>query len=137
MTQAATVHATGTIEVSVWDPQPYDTPGDGPQLVRIHVEESFDGDVTGSGVATFLQVLRADGSASFCGLERVTGSVLGRAGSFVLQDEGELDTAGNVAGRWHVVAGSGTGDLAGLRGTGTFTAELGQRSVVTLDHWFE
>ena len=135
MTNIAT--AGGTIEVSVWDPQPYDSPDDGPQLVRIHVEEAFDGDITGTGVATFLQTLRADGSAGFCGLERVTGSVLGRTGTFVLQDEGELDETGRVAGRWQVVPGSGTGELAGLRGTGTFSADVGQRSVVTLDHWFE
>lgn len=132
-----TTQASGTIEVSVWAPEPYDEPADGPGLVRIHVEETFDGDITGTGTATFLQVLRPDGSASFCGLERVTGAIGGRAGTFVLQDEGELEATGSVSGRWQVVPGSGTGELAGLRGTGTFVAEVGQRSVITLDHWFE
>jgi hypothetical protein len=129
--------ATGTIAVQVWAPEPYDQPAEGPTLVRIHVEEDFDGDVTGRGVATFLQTLNADGSATFCALERVTGSLAGRQGTFVLQDSGTLAADGAVAGTWHVVPGSGTGELAGLRGEGGFAAALGQHAKITLDYWFE
>jgi Protein of unknown function (DUF3224) len=42
-----------------------------------------------------------------------------------------------VSGDWFVVPGSGTGELAGLRGEGGFTAELGHRADITLDYWFE
>jgi hypothetical protein len=42
-----------------------------------------------------------------------------------------------VKGDWFVVPGSGTGELAGLRGEGGFQAELGQHADVTLDYWFE
>lgn len=84
--------ARATIAVSVWQPEPYDSPDAGPQLVRIHVEESFAGDISGSGIATFLQALRADGSGSFCGVDRVVGSIAGRSGSFVLQDAGRSRT---------------------------------------------
>jgi hypothetical protein len=35
------------------------------------------------------------------------------------------------------VPGSGTGELAGLRGEGGFNAELGQSADITLDYWFE
>jgi hypothetical protein len=75
-------------------------------------------------------------AASFVGIERVSGSVAGRAGTFVLQDQGTL-TGTHVTGRWSVVPGSGTGELAGLRGDGGFTAELGQGADITLDYWFE
>jgi hypothetical protein len=112
--------ATAQIAVSAWDPEPYDQPADGPALVRIHVEEAFTGDVEGGGVATMLQVLHGDGSASFCALERVSGTLAGRTGTFVLQDTGELHADGHVAGSWFVVPGSGTGELAGLRGEGGF-----------------
>ena len=42
-----------------------------------------------------------------------------------------------VSGTWFVIPGSGTGGLAGLRGEGGFTANLGQDAEVTLDYWFE
>ncbi len=135
-TSSGRTTARGTIEVSVWQPDPYDEPAEGPGLVRVHVEEAFAGDIVGSGVATFLQVMRADGSASFCGVERVVGSIAGRAGSFVLQDTGTL-AGGNVSGTWFVVEGSGTGELNGLRGEGGFKAALGQSAEITLDYWFE
>lgn len=129
--------ATARIAVSVWAPEPYDQPEDGPGLVRIHVEEAFSGDIEGTGVATMLQALRADGSASFCALERVSGVLAGRKGTFVLQDTGELGADGHVTGTWFVVPSSGTGELATLRGEGGFDAQLGQHAEARLDYSFE
>jgi hypothetical protein len=131
-----TTRADATITVHKYEPAAYAQPAEGPALMRIHVEESFSGDIDGDGVAEFLQIARVDGSASFVGVERVTGRVAGRSGTFVLQDVGTVE--GNVvSGEWFVVPGSGTGELAGLRGTGRFHAKLGESAQVHLDHWFE
>jgi hypothetical protein len=120
---AATLRAQSTSRFG--SRPPYDEPGDGPSLLRIHVEEDFSGDIEGSGVVEFLQAQMADDAASFVGIERVTGRVAGRSGSFLLQDQGTLKGT-TVSGEWFVVPGSGTGELAGLRGEGGFTAQLGQ-----------
>jgi putative intracellular protease/amidase len=101
-----------------------------------HVEESFSGDISGDGVVEFLQAARADGSASFVGIERVTGTVAGRSGTFLLQDAGTVQD-NIVSGDWFVIPGSGTGGLAGLHGTGGFRANLGEGAQVRLDYWFE
>jgi hypothetical protein len=53
-------------------------PADGPTPVRTQMEKDCAGDITGHGVATFLQTRNADGSATFCALERVTRSIDGR-----------------------------------------------------------
>ena len=42
-----------------------------------------------------------------------------------------------MSGEWSVIPGSGTAELAGLRGEGGFVAELGQSASITLDYWFE
>jgi hypothetical protein len=131
-----TVHADALITVRTYEPTPYDEPDDGPTLSRIHVEETFSGDITGDGVVEFLQAAHADGTASFVGIERVTGSIAGQAGSFLLQDQGTV-AGGVVSGEWFVVPGSATGQLTGLRGTGGFRADLGESATVTLDYWFE
>ena len=130
------VHATGKINVKKYEPAAYDQPGDGPNLYRIHVEEDFAGDIEGSGVAEFLQTARSETEASFVGVERVTGRLGGKSGSFVFQDEGTLSD-NVVSGTWFVVPGSGTGQLEGLRGEGGFRADLGQGAEITLDYWFE
>ncbi len=127
--------ASATITVHKYEPVAYDEPAEGPVLSRIHVEESFSGDITGDGVVEFLQAAQADGSASFVGIERVTGTVAGRSGTFLLQDQGTV--AGNVvSGDWFVIPGSGTGGLTGLRGEGGFRANLGEGAQVHLDYWF-
>jgi uncharacterized protein DUF3224 len=81
-------YATGAIDVKTYEPTPYDQPAEGPALVRIHVVETFSGDIEGEGIAEFLQTTGGDGEASFVGVERVTGSIGGRSGTFVLQDQG-------------------------------------------------
>jgi len=63
------------------------------------------------------------------------GSIAGRKGSFLLQDAGTLE-GNTVSGQWFVIPGSGTGELGGLRGEGSFTAALGEGADLTLDYWF-
>ncbi len=108
----------------------------GPTLNPVHVTESFTGDLVGEGTVKFLQAQRADGSASFCGIERVTGMLARKKFSFLLHDEG-THALDQVQGRWFVLPGSGTDELAGLRGEGTFEAKLGAHSSFTLDYRFE
>ncbi|MFJ9364917.1 DUF3224 domain-containing protein [Nocardia sp. NPDC101769] len=130
------IRVEGTITVHKYEPVPYDEPEQGPVLTRIHVEESFSGGIEGDGVVEFLQSSTPDGAASFVGIERITGSVDGKSGTFLLQDAGTV--ADNiVSGEWFVVPGSGTGDLTGLRGEGGFKANLGEGAQVWLDYWFD
>ena len=128
--------ADAVITVHKYEPVAYEEPAEGPVLTRIHVEESFSGDIAGDGVVEFLQAANPDGSASFVGIERVTGTVGGRTGTFLLQDAGTV-AGGIVSGDWFVIPGSGTGGLAGLRGTGGFRANLGEGAQVHLDYWFK
>jgi hypothetical protein len=133
---ATRTRANAVITVHTYEPAGYDEPAQGPALTRILVEESFSGDIAGDGAVEFLQAARADGSASFVGIERVSGGVDGREGTFLLQDTGTVD--GNiVSGTWFVIPGSGTGQLSGLRGEGGFRANLGESAQVHLDYWFE
>ena len=132
----ARTRASAVITVAKYEPSAYDEPAQGPVLTRIHVEESFSGDISGDGVVEFLQAGRADGSASFAGIERVTGQVGGRQGTFLLQDAGTVQDE-IVSGDWFVIPGSGTGELTGLRGEGGFRANLGEGAEVHLDYWFE
>jgi hypothetical protein len=68
--------AEAVIAVNKYEPVVYDEPAEGPVLTRIHAEESFSGGIAGD-VVEFLQAARADGSASFVGIDRVTGTIAG------------------------------------------------------------
>jgi len=131
-----TTRANATTAVQTYQPVAYDTPAEGPVLNRLHVEETFTGDIEASNVVEFLLSTTADGTASFVGFGRVDGELGGKRGTFLLQEAGTIN-GNTVSGKWFVVPGSGTGKLAGLRGTGGFLAKLGQGATTHLDYSFE
>ena len=129
-------HATATFKVKSWDEKPYDEMDGGPKLTRASITKSFTGDIEGEGALEYLMMYRDDGTASFIGLERITGRVGDRAGSFVLEHAGTSDSSIATA-TWSVVPGSGTGDLRGLKGVGGFSSGHAESYPMTLDYDFE
>ena len=100
----------------------------------IHLTETCSGDIDGESPVRALQLLRDDKSACLVSMQRFRGKLGGRAGRFVLQGS-EIVESGKISATW--VVGSGTGDLAGLRGEGGFVGRFGEGSEGTLDYWFE
>ena len=104
--------------IKSWDEKPYSEGPNLPKLTKATVVKTFTGDIEGEGQVEYLMMYSSDGSASFVGLERITGRLAGRSGTFVLQRTGVFE--GGVAKEsYSVIPGSGTGELSGLRGDGT------------------
>lgn len=131
-----TTHAAPTFQIKTWDEKPFSEVAGGPKLTRVSVTKSFSGDIEGEGTLEYLMAYRADGSASFIGLERVVGRIGDRSGSFVLQHTGTFE-GGMAKATWVVVPGSGTGDLQGLSGVGEFASAHAEEYPMTLDYDFE
>lgn len=107
--------ATGTFDVTSNPEPPYDA-ADGVSLGRVTISKSFRGDLEGRSTVQMLSATtRVKGSAGYVALERVVGTLCGRAGSFVLQHSGTMNR-GEAALSVTVVPDSGTGQLAGLTG---------------------
>lgn len=108
--------ANGTFEITGWEESVYDE-AEGAKLGRASVQKAFSGDLDGTSSADLLTAHDGDGNpAAYCGLERVTGALHGRKGSFVLQHAAGEATGGRAQCR--IVPGTGTGELAGLHGAG-------------------
>ena len=121
-------------EITVRDAKakPYDETVS-PMLMEIRLNETFTGDIDGESPVRALQVLRDDKSARMVSVQRFSGKLGGRRGTFVLQGE-EIVENGKIRATWFVVPGSGTGDLSGLRGEGGFEGEFAKGSRGTLDY---
>ncbi len=127
---------TAAFDVTAWDETPYDEPSAGPRLARATVRKAFRGDLDGESVAELLLCQEApsdpSAGAGYVASEVVTGTLAGRAGTFVVQHGGVVGGGDAPRSFGNVVPGSGTGDLAGLSGTVTYAADAdGHR--VTLD----
>ena len=129
------VHAEAVTTVHKYEVVVYDKPTEGPALEKIHLEESFTGAIEGSGIA---EVLRAAGneSANLVTIERITGRIASKTGTFLLQVASTVEGK-KMDGKWFVIPDPGTGQLAGLRGTGGFIANMGESGRAYLDYWFE
>ena len=127
--------AEATVTVARSDAEPFDETA-GPRLMEVRIRETFSGDIEGDSTVRALQALGQDGSAHMVSLQRGNGRLGGRCGAFVLQGA-ETIADGRIKATWSVVPGSGTGELAGLRGEGGFEGRFGEGSRGTLDYWFE
>ncbi len=130
-------YAKATMTISGHSAEPYDEPKEGPSLIKGHSEERYSGEIAGVGVLEFVQANQQDGSATFTGIKRITGTLDGKQGSFLLQDTGTVKGT-KLDGDWLIVPGSGTGELVGLRGDGGIhTAVDADSHPVHLNYWFE
>jgi hypothetical protein len=128
--------AKAAFGIKSWDEKTYSEIEGAPKLTRVSATKSYQGDIAGEGKLEYLMMYRTASSASFMGLERVTGSVGGRSGSFVLQHSGTFED-GVAKVILSVVPGSGTGDLRGLSGEGKFSVGHQPPYAMTLDYGFE
>lgn len=117
--------ATGTFEVKL-TPQPADDYADGAALGRMTIDKQFQGDLVATSKGQMLTGMSSvKGSAGYVAIERVSGTLDGRNGTFILQHSGTM-THGTTSLTVTVVPDSGTDQLAGLSGTMTIDIAGGQ-----------
>jgi hypothetical protein len=104
-------------KIESWDEKAYRELDDGSKFTRAEVVLTGARDGLASASFDAIMYYRPDGTSSYVTLMRVTGTLDGRGGSFVLQGSGTYDGK-TASGESQVVPGSGTGELAGLSGTG-------------------
>ena len=103
------------------------------KLTRVSGTQRFGGGISGAGSVEWVFCYRPDGSARFAGFQRIEGTIAGRSGSLVLESVGDHES-GRSKGRWQVIPGSGTGELAGIHGEGSFDAPGGAEVLYELEY---
>jgi len=112
---AMAMHASGPFDVTLI-PQSSDDKAEGSTLARLSIDKRYHGDLEAAGKGQMLTAMTdVKGSAGYVAIERVTGSLRGHSGSFVLQHSSTL-TKGVPQQSITVVPDSGTGQLVGLAG---------------------
>ncbi|HUA79460.1 MAG TPA: DUF3224 domain-containing protein [Dyella sp.] len=121
------MHATGPFDVKL-APQPAAAGIEPAHLGRMTIDKQFHGDLQAASLGEMLSAMgQVQGSAGYVAIERVTGTLHGRRGSFVLQHHGVMNR-GVPQLSVTVVPDSGTEDLTGLSGTMQILIEQGKHS---------
>jgi hypothetical protein len=115
-TAVATVTATG------WSEAHYDAPDGQPPLAQAEFPLTYQGDLIGESTTRLLLAYTGGDPAKpetligdYLGFERISGTLDGRMGSFVVQQQGRHE-GGVARTRGRIVPDSGTGELAGIQG---------------------
>jgi hypothetical protein len=125
--KVVTSHASGTFDVKL-TPQAVEEGADA-GLARMSIDKQFHGDLEGTSRGFMLasSATIVKGSGGYVAMERVTGTLKGRTGSFVLQHSGTM-TRGTPQLSVTVVPDSGTGQLEGIAGRLTIKIDQGKHS---------
>ena len=118
-------HAHGPFDVKLTPQKPDNKEAETANLGRIALAKQFHGQLEGTSAGEMLYAGSATTSGGYVALERVTGTLAGRTGSFVLQHSGTMNH-----GQGHlsitVVPDSGTGQLQGISGQMSITETDGK-----------
>src|SRR5690349_20968007 len=123
------MHASGIFDVKL-APQPAAPGTETAQLGRLSIDKRFQGDLEATSLGEMLSAgTGVPGSAGYVAIERVSGSLHGRQGSFVLMHYGLMER-GAPSLRVSVVPDSGTGELVGIKGELAIRVEQGRHEYV-------
>jgi hypothetical protein len=125
--------AKSTFEVKNWDEKTVSEVDGKLKVTRASVIFAYQGDLVGESSMEYVMAYREDASAAVLGLERVSGRLDGKEGTFVLESRGGYAN-GTASGDLTIVEGSGTGKLAGIRGHGTSTATSDGKTAFELEY---
>mgnify|MGYP001599234085 CR=1 FL=1 len=124
-----TTRAAGTFDVNL-APLAAAHAGDDAPLARMSIDKTFHGDLQGTSRGEMLSVMTAvKGSAGYVAMEKVTGSLHGRAGTFTFQHSATMNR-GVPQLSVTVVPDSGTGALTGITGSLQIVIENKQHSYI-------
>lgn len=126
---------SGKFNIESWEETTIGEADGGPKLIRASVTQSYSGDIEGKGTLEYLITISSDDFSSFIGLERFVGQLDGNSGSFVLNHEGTHED-GVAKSSFKIISGSGTDELSGIRGEGSYEATH-DKVTWTLDYNFE
>ena len=128
-----TARAEGAFTVASWDEDTYQELAGEAKLTRARVGFHLSGDLEGDASWEALMCYREDGTAEYTGLQQVTGELAGRPGTCVMVADGTFRD-GEARSAWRVITGSGTGGMAGLRGSGSAISSGTPGGTFTFDY---
>jgi hypothetical protein len=128
------MHAEASFVIDNWQQDALDD-APGAPLARAQVSKTFAGDLAATSTASILLAGAPDDedARAYVGVERITGSLDDRSGSFVLVHSAVAAGDASHVG-WTILPRSGTGELAGISGSAQLSIDDAGNHAIRLDY---
>ena len=113
--------AKGTILHNNWDEKPYHEAAP-LKSTEAKIDIVMHGDIEATGPGRYLMQYPTADTCHYAGYLVMDGTLDGKSGQFIIYEVGDW-TTGIAASKWQIVEGSGTGELKGITGQGSYAAE--------------
>lgn len=113
--------AKGTIVHNNWDEKPYHEAAP-LKSTEARIDIVMHGAIEATGPARYLMQYPTADTCYYSGYLVLEGTLDGKQGQFIIYEIGDW-TNGVASSKWEVVKSSGTGELKGLAGKGSYAAE--------------
>lgn len=110
-----------TFKIDSWNEESFSISEDGPKLNRASVTQTYSGPLEAKSTIEYLTTTFKDEFSSFIGIEEVVGELNGKKGSFLLNHKGTHQN-GVAKSSFEIIKNSGTDELSGIQGTGSYEA---------------
>ena len=131
------LHATGPFDVKLTPQQADNDVAKAANLGRMSLDKQYHGDLEAASKGEMLAAqTETKGSAGYVAIERVTGTLKGKKGSFVLQHNATMNR-GLPSLNIIVVPDSGTDELKGLSGKMNIIIAAGGKHSYEFDYTIE
>lgn len=121
-----------TFKIDSWNEESFSKSEDGPKLNRASVTQSYSGSLEAKSTLEYLTTTFSDEVSDFIGIEEIVGELEGKKGSFLLDHKGTHEN-GVAKSSFEIIPNSGSGELSGIRGNGSFEASH-ESAELTLDY---
>jgi hypothetical protein len=113
--------AKGTILHNNWDEKPYHEAAP-LKSTEAKIDIVMHGEIEAAGPGRYLMQYPTAETCHYSGYLVMAGTLGGKSGQFIIYEVGDW-TNGIAASKWQIVEGSGTGELKGIRGQGSYSAQ--------------
>jgi hypothetical protein len=125
--------ANCVFKINGWDEKTAHEFDDGSKITHVAVKKEYSGDIEAEGLLEYVMIYRVDGVVEYSGYERITGTLHGKSGSFVIEDRGQFDQ-GVANSDLTIISGTGADELSGLSGGGSYSLGHAEEHPLTINY---
>ena len=126
---------TATETIATMDESEQTTFEDGGKITSAVITSKLEGNLAGDASSIMLMLYNAEGNARYSGYQTVIGSLDGKKGTIVAWVEGGYDGT-RIVTHFRFLPQFCSGELVGLKGSGTATAGHGNIADYTFEYSF-